>query len=416
MPKVFISYLRENRKVVSKLVRDLRSYGIEVWLDEDAIKPGAEWSQSIRDGIDQGNFFIPCFSKEYHGRDETYMNDELTLAIEKLRQRSLNHTWFIPVLLSKCDIPDRDIGDGKSLRSVHAVKLYENWHDNVRKIVSTLLPETIWEPYEFELPYAGTMVLLPLRPFEGKTLCVGKFPVTNSQYKEFLKGRKYDLMVDNEPTGEHLCDADSAQWSGPFYPWREEGFNDSDKPVVCISYSEASEYCDWLRWLGRGEKFLFYLPTAKLWDFAAFGNEFPTWNPKEWLTLSQEIYHKERVPSSLDFTGKRLNKLGVSDMIGNVWEWCADSQRFRASRLFGPPKILSGPKVELRGGGFFDDISRISPVLSSSEIKDGAKTRHTDLGFRLAAEIRVDYLSLDVRKMLSAAQISAEQFLVTKNG
>jgi hypothetical protein len=30
---------------------------------------------------------MACFSKEYNERDETYMNEELTIAIDKLRKR-----------------------------------------------------------------------------------------------------------------------------------------------------------------------------------------------------------------------------------------------------------------------------------------------------------------------------------------
>ena len=69
--------------------------------------------QTIRKAIREGAFFIACFSKEYHERDRTFMNEELTVAIEELRQRSDDHIWFIPVQLNECEIPNLDIGKGR---------------------------------------------------------------------------------------------------------------------------------------------------------------------------------------------------------------------------------------------------------------------------------------------------------------
>jgi hypothetical protein len=60
-------------------------------------------------------FFVACFSREYAMRAKSYMNEELTLDIDELRQRPANKTWFIPVLLSDGDIPDRNIGAGETL-------------------------------------------------------------------------------------------------------------------------------------------------------------------------------------------------------------------------------------------------------------------------------------------------------------
>ena len=113
MNKVFISYVRENIKIVDRLCQELRSHGIEVWLDRNDIAPGARWKREIRQAIQQGAFFIACFSKEYYERDRAYMNEELIIAIEELRLRPIDQAWFIPVKLNECEIPDLDIGGGK---------------------------------------------------------------------------------------------------------------------------------------------------------------------------------------------------------------------------------------------------------------------------------------------------------------
>ena len=146
MNKVFISYVRENIEIVDRLYQELTAHGIQVWLDRNDIGPGLRWKREIRRAIQQGAFFIACFSKEYYQRDKTYMNEELTIAIEELRQRLVDQAWFIPVKLNECEIPDLDIGRGETLLDLQHVNLYEDWEGNIqriREIVQPTSPETI---------------------------------------------------------------------------------------------------------------------------------------------------------------------------------------------------------------------------------------------------------------------------------
>lgn len=134
----FISYVRENGAIVERLCDELRQQGIEVWLDRDQIRPGERWRQAIRQAIEHGAFFLACFSKEYTERETTYMNEELTLAIDELRKHPTDHAWFIPVLFSECRVPEREIGGGETLRHLQWVAIWENWQEGVRRIVSTV--------------------------------------------------------------------------------------------------------------------------------------------------------------------------------------------------------------------------------------------------------------------------------------
>ena len=134
MQHAFISYVRQNQEAANKLYHDLISRGIRAWFARNDINPGVRWQQAIREAIQDGASFIACFSKEYNDRDTTYMNEELTVATDVLRQQ--HHTsdkaWFIPVKLNECEIPDRGIGGGETFKDFQYVEL------TFLKIVRTL--------------------------------------------------------------------------------------------------------------------------------------------------------------------------------------------------------------------------------------------------------------------------------------
>lgn len=142
MQHVFISYVRENEKAVNRLYHDLTSRGIRVWLDRNEINPGVRWKSAIRRAIQEGAYFIACFSKEYNDRDETYMNEELTVATGVLRQQPFDKAWFIPVKLNECKIPDRDIGGGETFEDFQWVELHEDWDIGIQKLLKSISPET----------------------------------------------------------------------------------------------------------------------------------------------------------------------------------------------------------------------------------------------------------------------------------
>jgi hypothetical protein len=137
MPKthVFVSYVREDRERVDRLADALRAAGVEVWVDRGALEPGQYWKDAIRKAIGSGAFFLACFSKAVAVRDETYMNEELAIAVEKLRSISRDRAWFIPVLLDDVRIPDRPISSHETLADIQAVRLFAKWDFGISEIL-----------------------------------------------------------------------------------------------------------------------------------------------------------------------------------------------------------------------------------------------------------------------------------------
>lgn len=134
-PQVFISYVRQDQDLVEKLRNNLEENNIHVWQDIDRIIPGRRWKEEIRKAIKNGDFFVACFSDNYWSRDRTYMNEELLIAIEELRLRPTDTSWFIPILLSPCEVPDKPISNNETLRDLQHIEIYHNWDKSIRLLV-----------------------------------------------------------------------------------------------------------------------------------------------------------------------------------------------------------------------------------------------------------------------------------------
>lgn len=137
---IFISYVHDDAQQIDRICEALRAANVDVWLDKERIMPGMRWQDSIRQAINQGAFFMACFSKQYWNRPQTFMNTELSIAINELAKRRYDQQWFIPVRLDDCDIPDQKIGPGETLHDLQYVDLSRNWSDGMRRILTLLMP------------------------------------------------------------------------------------------------------------------------------------------------------------------------------------------------------------------------------------------------------------------------------------
>lgn len=270
----------------------------------------------------------------------------------------------------------------------------------VRAIYQHRIESKGWQPLIRLLPGGTELVLLPIHPNSNLAVGLAKHPITNSQYQRFLSDSR-----QAKPIGKTFYDG---RWVGPFSPLDHQDFNHPQKPVVCIDFKDATSYCQWLNSSFSGTKNKdkewgnwAFLPPIGLWDFAALGNSYRHQQTSELIFLEQpNVHHKSDSPTVIDETGSRVNARGISDMFGNVWEWCSLNFEEQIALIdFG-----RWTDVELRGGGFLDDLTKIRTSISASVIPDGLDTKHTDLGFRIAALIPLQYLPNDARIKLELQQ------------
>jgi len=138
MKKIFISYVRENRKIIDNICERFEEANIEYWLDRKDIDPGKDWRLAIKKAIKEGSLFLACFSTESVSKETSYMNEELCLAIEILRQKRIDAGWFIPVRLNKCEIPDHEISSGRSLNNIQRVDLFEEFEEGLKRLIEAI--------------------------------------------------------------------------------------------------------------------------------------------------------------------------------------------------------------------------------------------------------------------------------------
>lgn len=136
----FLSYVRQDAQAVDRLQGVLEAAGIRIWRDTADLWPGEDWRARIRRAItDDALAFIACFSDNSVSRQRSYQNEELTLAVEQLRQRKPDDPWLIPVRFDDCNIPDLDIGRGRTLASIQRVDLFgSSYGENAKRLVEAV--------------------------------------------------------------------------------------------------------------------------------------------------------------------------------------------------------------------------------------------------------------------------------------
>jgi TIR domain len=126
-PLAFVSYVHEDSAAVDRLCRLLNEEGVKTWRDRDDLAPGDRWKTAIQEAIRQHAMaFIACFSRTYTGRHRSYMNEELTIAVEEARLRPRDRAWLFPVPLDACEIPALALGAGEDLRDLQTTFRYQD--------------------------------------------------------------------------------------------------------------------------------------------------------------------------------------------------------------------------------------------------------------------------------------------------
>ena len=159
------------------------------------------------------------------------------------------------------------------------------------------------------------------------------------------------------------------------------GFKGDNLPVECVSWDDCQVFIRKLNSL-TGQNFR--LPTEAEWEFACRGgNNSRGYKYSGSNNLGSVAWYDGNSGNKTHPVGtKAPNELGIYDMSGNVWEWCADWYGDYSSGAQTNPTGPYGGSYRVYRGGSWSNYAR--NCRSSFRYGSDPMYRHNFLGLRLA--------------------------------
>jgi formylglycine-generating enzyme required for sulfatase activity len=205
----------------------------------------------------------------------------------------------------------------------------------------------------------------------SKPFLMGKYNVTVGQFKIFVQETGYQTVAEAHGWG-WVYDGDKKHWTKRTgVSWKNPG-NEvwDDHPVSIICFTDAEAFCTWL---SKKDGRRYELPTEAQWEYAArggkegqrysWGDEYPDgrklnmadrMSPVPWADRTVDDHYAGSAPvGCFDPNG-----FWLYDMLGNVWQLCADyydpkAYEGTASKVTTDPRgPRTGKKRVVRGGNW----------------------------------------------------------------
>ena len=203
----------------------------------------------------------------------------------------------------------------------------------------------------------------PAHEVAVKPFLIGQHEVTFAQYDRFANATGRALPSDN-------------------------GWGRGDRPVINISWKDASAYVDWLS-RTTGKKYR--LPTESEWEYAAGSGSRAVY----WWGYSKGSSNANCFNCGSQWDGRspapvgsfKANPYGLHDTAGNVLEWVQDCYKTSYSGVPADGSAMEVPNCGervARGGAFNKPAASMR---TSKRARFPENTRITSLGFRVARDL-----------------------------
>jgi len=187
---------------------------------------------------------------------------------------------------------------------------------------------------------AGEQDEQPAHTIQVSTFTIDKNEITMAQYDSCATARHC--------TPAHYDDGRCVMWTpGGFRNVLvPQAYRDPQFPAICVSWSQAQQYCR-----SKGGR----LPTEAQWEYAARagGISLYAWGddpPGPQYCVDPSVNHASKVSMFSP------NAWGLYDMTGNVWEWTSDyydCEYYSISPSVDPQGPEAGLYRVIRGGGWY---------------------------------------------------------------
>lgn len=154
-----------------------------------------------------------------------------------------------------------------------------------------------------------------------------------------------------------------------------------DHPVERVSWTEAARFCELLsarpdeQEAGR----VYRLPTEAEWEYACRGGT------ADGPPLSDAVHSAS---TSAAVGPRPPNTFGLFDMLGNVWEWCADwyGERYYSETPLRDPTGPTAGTLRVCRGGSWKNLGRCCRPSYRNAL--APHSRSSAVGFRVVVEVR----------------------------
>jgi formylglycine-generating enzyme len=211
---------------------------------------------------------------------------------------------------------------------------------------------------------------LPHRVRISRPFYLGVTHVTIGQFAGFVQATGYQTAAERQGWANGAWNLRATNWTRLYGgSWKNPGFpQDTNHPVVCVTWHDAVAFCDWLS-AKEGRKYR--LPTEAEWEYACRAGKRTAYiwgdNPdagsgwangsdqtaKDLFTLFPSFNWSDGYRYTSPVASFRPNAWGLYDMLGNALQWCGDWYGpYPQGPVADPTGAVGGTEKILRGGSF----------------------------------------------------------------
>ncbi len=406
--KIFISYRRaedEKTYIVGTIHERLAdAFGSEhIFRDTYDIRGGDQWRSVLENALSECTVMLvvigPDWAKLVYPNGEKRLFDpndvtrwEVETGLKRIEQKK---TTVIPVLLMNAEIPKsgelpeslRPLFDNNVIR----IRNYPDFDSDIDKLIHDIRLSQGEDDISIDYFEPKTILIRKgkfwMGSLEGEGIPgyesprhevfltayrIGKYPVTNAQYEEFVSQTKRPV-------------ASAMGWDG-----QRVSPDKKDHPVAGVTFFDALAYCDWL---SKEANRKYALPNEAQWEKACRGGRNSIY---PWGDEFDAGRCNHGCPTLAPVTMyPAQNENGCCDLVGNVRQWTCS---LWGEKHIAPDSNFSYPWQDdrrnelnvnglirrvLRGASFVDNARNLRCSARSRQLPTDAGSPGNGNGFRV---------------------------------